>query len=750
MSIQFTALPSSTFGDKDGPANFTTEQTQTDCAEDRIPTRRQSIKESLGIFGCIIIVAGSILILIIMAFLIYLWGGNGPVSGGKKASLVWRSIMLKGWVTQAVTLSSVIIRIALALQASVCTSLVAALILENYGVPLSKVAHFTVLRSVNGGPFTLVYLMSSIRSMTLPGVAIWVLFLGTLASQFTSTILVSDLDFRSLVDFTHSRNVSFMISESALANFADQFNWGEAPNYVPFGEIPATQTAAPNTLGVSDTGVLRRAWLPFDSNITTLRSYAGPGWVVDSRVSCLRPPIEPIFKINPRDINAFDGTQFISGTIDYDQVYQQATPGLLPPACAGNQCLPASFNCSIPAFVDPLRVLPNFLCVPSIGNSTLDDQSNSTIQQSPISESSIVMMVLTSDGAESDWNSISNSTGNFTSSGVGEWTVFQMSQNFTFNMTLCFLTQSSSVADIRLDINVDPKEPVTQWDIENQTVDTGNIRNFLGVDNSSDNLQKRGLFTIEEVDIPSSSNSNQNINTTLAEINTVAFFDDLTGNIISSNDNGDETGNQTFFLCYDCDGFHNIFPSIEYRMIFQDTLTYTQRPALAIQAFFGVAAQMLFYERSVWFDTFSEAQVATSVTQRAPQRQSGLIAVMVITAVNIMCIIFITIWFLAKARYTKLGNYWQAIAQVSASSNTKWILDKADGLTDVEVGRLLIGKDPKIRVGRSAETGQVEILESVPSPRTHASSTGRVTWRESSGWKGLRRSRSARRTFEQE
>jgi hypothetical protein len=747
-------MPASpTYADKNDAKTFTVETVRLDPGADS-QNRRQSIKESLGLIGCIVIVVGSVLILAIMAFLIYLWGGSGPLPGGKQASPVWRSIMLNGWITQAITLSSLIIRIALALQASICTSLVAALILENYGVPLSKVAHFTILRSVNGGPFTLVYLMSSIKSLTLPGVVIWVLFLGTLASQFTSTILVFDLDFASLVDFTHGRNVSFMMSESALDNFADQFNWGETPNYVPFGEVPSKQNPGPNGAGVSDTGVLRRAWLPFNSNITTLRNYAGPGWVVDSRVVCMRPSFKPKFKINPRDINFFDGTQFVSGTISYDEVFQKA--GLDgPPLCAGDQCLPADFNCSIPGYIDPTRATPTFLCAPGIGNSTQIDPVNSTIQEAPISEASIVLVLLSSDGTEEDWNSISNTNKSFTSYGDGEWTVFEMSQNFTVNMTLCFLTQTNNVANIRLDIGVNPKEPGTLWDIDTQSVDTTNIRNFMGVDNSTSTLQERGLFTIESVDISSSSSNNHNINSTLAEMNAIALFDDFTGNIIIAGDNGDVTGNQTFFLCYDCDGFHNIFPSIEYRMLFQDTLTYTQRPALAIQTMFGVAAQMMHYGRSVWFDIFSESQVASSVTQRAPHRQTGLIAVMVITAVNLICIVFITVWFLVKARYTKLGNYWQAIAQVSASSDTRWILDKANGLTDNEVSHLLVGKDPKIRVGRSAETGRVEILEGRPEIQsTRTNSRGRFAWRssgrEATGWKGLRRSKFTSYTYENE
>jgi hypothetical protein len=162
MSVNVISPTSPGFLDKHVQSTLTAEYTRSD-SEARTHTRKQSIKESLGLIGCIVIVGGSILIVVTMAFLICLWGGNGPLPGGKEAHPMWRSIMLNGWITQAVTLSSVIIRIALALQASICTSLVAALILENYGVPLSKVAHFTILRSVNGGPFTLVYLMSSIK-----------------------------------------------------------------------------------------------------------------------------------------------------------------------------------------------------------------------------------------------------------------------------------------------------------------------------------------------------------------------------------------------------------------------------------------------------------------------------------------------------------------------------------------------------------------------------------------------------------
>ncbi|KAF4625300.1 hypothetical protein G7Y89_g12867 [Cudoniella acicularis] len=91
-------------------------------------------------------------------------------------------------------------------------------------------------------------------------------------------------------------------------------------------------------------------------------------------------------------------------------------------------------------------------------NSTLIDPSNSTIHETPVSETSLIMLILSSDRDEEDWNAVSNSIADFGSRGAGEWAVFEMNQNFTFKMTLCFLIHATTIANIRLDINVNPKD----------------------------------------------------------------------------------------------------------------------------------------------------------------------------------------------------------------------------------------------------------------------------------------------------
>jgi hypothetical protein len=104
--------------------------------------------------------------------------------------------------------------------------------------------------------------------------------------------------------------------------------------------------------------------------------------------------------------------------------------------CAGEQCLPADFNCSIPGFTRPAKVPPTFPRDPAISKLTLIVSANSAIQESPNSEAQIVLLLLSSNGTDEDLNSNKN----FGSYGDGEWTVFEMSKNFTFNMTLCFFS----------------------------------------------------------------------------------------------------------------------------------------------------------------------------------------------------------------------------------------------------------------------------------------------------------------------
>jgi hypothetical protein len=69
------------------------------------------IKESLGQYGSVTILAGSTAILGTLGFMSFLWFGHGPRDEGKSATWVWREIALRGWMNRTITLCSMVIRV---------------------------------------------------------------------------------------------------------------------------------------------------------------------------------------------------------------------------------------------------------------------------------------------------------------------------------------------------------------------------------------------------------------------------------------------------------------------------------------------------------------------------------------------------------------------------------------------------------------------------------------------------------------
>lgn len=93
------------------------------------PNSFRSLRKAIGRYNAFVIIGGTITILGVLGFLIFLWVGQG-IDEGKNAVSTWRLIILRGWTTQAITLSSLLLQLATSAQATVCTGLVAALVLE--------------------------------------------------------------------------------------------------------------------------------------------------------------------------------------------------------------------------------------------------------------------------------------------------------------------------------------------------------------------------------------------------------------------------------------------------------------------------------------------------------------------------------------------------------------------------------------------------------------------------------------------
>ncbi|KAI3320535.1 hypothetical protein HD806DRAFT_538372 [Xylariaceae sp. AK1471] len=301
------------------------------------------LKVSLGLSGCLIGGGGSVLILAAIAALTFLWFGAGDSLESVDAPWLWRRIALRGWTSQAITLIALLIRTIVAAQAAVCTSMMAAIVLERHCIPRTQVARLSVFRGINDGPRALAQLLVSSKSLgqfrrydTLLTI---LLVLEVTGLQFSSTILLSDVSFTGIVGDAVTTRVQTLISESG-----EGFPTGvgeyilSPPLLAAFGELKPNITTALDVNGVSDTGMVHRAFLPLPDSgkRTAIRLYEGYLTVLSSRTTCMRPKIQDI-KYNAHGWMEWED-QFwgrLNGTLDYGSNLE-ATVGARP--CGVEDC----------------------------------------------------------------------------------------------------------------------------------------------------------------------------------------------------------------------------------------------------------------------------------------------------------------------------------------------------------------------------------------------------------------------------
>lgn len=415
-----------------------------------------SIRQSLGFSACVILMGGTAVDLLVLGFLIFLWFGEGPVTGGEQASPVWRTIMLGEWLPQFITLSSLVMRLTIGAQASLCTSMCAALILERRKVLKSQAPQYSVIRALNDGPFNLIKL--SIRqipnnfSLHLEFILLVCLCLAALGTQFSSTILLSDLDAASIIQPPSTISLNLFVGPSMNIDTSATDYWSDQPLSFPsFGETPPGYFAQPNQRGLSDTGVKRRALIPFyqSKDRTTLRSYDGNAAVLSSRVACMPPKLS----------GEFTGANFsgflygnVAGEILYEEAFAEA--GLPSPRlCNSERCLASSFNCSVMSIAeDTTYVSTSYsFCVPQIIHEQKFHPSIWRLDDEPWGPESYPILVMNSELYTGDWEEAIGKIIPISSSTVEEeWRSYKLGPERSTKITLCFMGLNVMSSDVHL------------------------------------------------------------------------------------------------------------------------------------------------------------------------------------------------------------------------------------------------------------------------------------------------------------
>lgn len=697
--------------------------------ETKIPSRLP-LSESMGLWACAIIAGGTALTLAILGFLIFLWFGEGP-AGGESATYVWRKIMLsESWPAQTITICALVVRTVAAAQAAVCTSLVAALLLERRRLPLSKLIPVSIKRGVNDGPFNLVCEVLSWKYLRrLFCVEIGLLLIVTLVTfsiQFTSTVLLSGFDTATLVQFPEhlQRNVILSAKAAEQATHINSFSQFP-PSYATFGELETSDVPDPNAQGVSDTGVKLRSFVPFqEKERLKLRAYRGPALSEKTQVMCMRPNMDA--QVSWLQTTSEHGTMpstSISGTVSYENTFDEA--GLDDwTACSSFQnpdggsqtvCLPQNFTCTLPLraaqIADPLSVIA-FCHLPAeivenAGGVNFEGFMQYWNTSSPLWSANANTWVYLTLSTNLTVEAVGEELGSRKSSSIslntplakaGEWDTYEVLPTMALNVSLCFAGLQADVYNVSMSTVTDPKEPEVRWDPKHGEDGAEQGQLFMGTTGSRPNAAERGILSISDFSRP------DDLKTEDVDGSSHALWKGPSGftGMFASQSGG------SWIMCNDCafDGWA-IPPDIA--ALFARTIHTTGRAGWAIQNFLTTYTESWYAQILPQFDVAANIDVTFSTQIRIPRHWGGLVAALVMIIVNLICVWAITVLYVIHTRYSRQGNVWHTVSQIM-SEDTRLILEQSNQLMDEDVEKRLKMDDCLVFLGKSKGSDKVSVL----------------------------------------
>lgn len=707
-------------------------------------SKRPPIMQSLGRFSCIVIIGGTVSVFPLIGFLLYLWTGKDSERNRQSTPNLWRTIALADWTTRTVALCSLLLRTITAAQAAICTSLVAALLIERHRVPLSKIARLSLARDVNSGSLELFQVVLSrglsFVSFSLEISLLLAVALASVAIQFSSTILLSDLGTVSLTEYSNTTRHNVALSPGkieALGNWPEDGGVTHSTDYAIFGEVEATEMATSNDNGVSDTGIKQRALLPFnETSRASLRSFRGPTIVMTSRASCVRPSINATLTADKVLVdNEF---LMISGHISYEETFKGSN-GKQNPECVYDDvlklpvCLPTIFNCTV------------FVGRPESSAETLSDWSASACHvpvsalerdhDPPIVGSWNRDMALWDPRASWPWlvmatnvkmthlEALEKSDTDVilgTPVAYEHWNSYEVVDSTAINITLCMTALNTSLAHVELTSNVDKREPKRTLDPTTNKLDPVEIQSFLDATTIHESAEDRGLLSMTKVEylestLAQSGVANGSFAVDGAGVDTIDIGSLLYHNSLAFASNTkeyilfliDRDTSYSLIACILCNGWGSQL-SEEDASLFSRIINTNSRAAVALDTLLLHMVMSWYYRIFPILDVSSEIEVAFSSQHIIPLHWNGLIAIISTVAVHIVGVWIITVLYLVKIRYTRQGNIWHTISQL-VSEQTLPILEYSNELRDKDVANLLKGKDQMVKIGRS-ETGRVQVM----------------------------------------
>ncbi|KAH8781921.1 hypothetical protein BGZ57DRAFT_285238 [Hyaloscypha finlandica] len=667
--------------------------------DDHYRKRERRFWEAIGLYGLGTLVLGSIAVIASAVFLSFFWATSRRVIQGQIAPQLWHMIVSRGWTTRAVTLSTVVIRSAVAFQAGLISAMMAALLLEKNRTRISKLPVLSILRAANTGPSSLAWLTvgNTYSFSSLPYIIlILTALVATIISQAFSTILLQDLSNQSILLSSNARNVTYGINYNGALGDTDVYSginyWKTSPtNYPRFAEY--SEPASSTEDGVMDTGRTYRAYLPFSSaqDRMRLRNFTGSTTVLDLRTVCVRPTL----KIT--SATAFDDLLwFLNDTASLSRNYTQLSyPTIGLSTAIGVAGSNMAFNCSIALrdsgtqqqtilkYSDKLYWKTTLCSVDELANL------NGGIRTG-MDWYTRTYLILNTTGISPDWET-AGAFDTWRKSDSEAWTTLSSPKTLAgLSASVCFMNPLPWDYQVNIHSKEDSQEPSIGWNNVTGAYITESIRQFYGAvpgvpfeDRGLLQLEPRANWTAASSDFISDKTTVNFLLTALDEGFTATNMDttSLDGGVILTplNSNGGSA-------------IHRVHIAI-----FQDIIQKTSNPALALQTLLTILTQMAFYDFLPQFDVNLPAQFSLSTIVNIPHQWKGFGTMVAVLAVHLFVLSLTALLFFLNTKHSLLGNSWQAVAQV-VSERTRPILNQSFDMTDREVEKVLkaSGRDQKI------------------------------------------------------
>lgn len=720
---------------------------------DNIGSPTLPIRQSLGLIGCFIIFGGLFLLPLVVGFLLFLWGGEGSVAGGAQAAVLWRKIMLNDWATRSVTLSTMVLRVTMAAQAAICTSMIAALLVERQQWPIFTNAILSVFRGVNVSPLGLLQKTLSLKArdianpLSLYSVLLIILAVASLAVGLFSTILISDFKTAILIQFPMQTSHNVALSESTLrsASVSSYLSFENLHGWPTFGEAEAKDLGKPDADGISDTMLKERAFLPYDEDQRkALRYFKGPTTIMDTRISCVPPKIDASFNpIYP------DGTYpygSMNGSISYEDTFKNLN--LSTKLCSYDPlhnktvCLPPDFTCTVSnglASSDPESSTSwvSSLChliIPEIESVTPAKPVTKPTNIEDLLGASTVRWNRDSEpwDAASYWHFLVITTNSkidllqaMNESDVrmlplqhnqryGEWSSFKLDGSSLVNITLCSAGFNMSLAEVELSSGVDPKEPVVRLNPTTQSLDAEDVQSALGASGVYRNPEERGILSMGKIQYLDSNSSTPGLDPyepgmgtgsfgSFLFYNSLIFWKRLGTMVWTWN------GVNTVSMCNTCWAWGTPM-SRDVGVLFTRIINTGGGAALAIDALLFSVMSNWYYDLLPGFNVPGTVEASFSKECNIPRRWDGIVIVITTVTIHLICVLSTTILYVKRTKYTRQGNIWHTISQL-VSATTNPTLELSGEKRDKDVSKQLQEDDRLVTICRS-ESGQVEVLPS--------------------------------------